>query len=372
MRTCLLVAVVGLLALACPALAQDANTSALINEQLDKLYEDELNHTLAEAMKRIADKTGVKVEADPLVWDLLPWGEQTNVTATIKNTTLRQALDAITQKLGLTYQLRKEAVELQPMPALKRIGKRATVKELEALDLLRSTKLGQDGRLEAGKLLAAIDARLQAVKSDFAIENRAGAGIEQTVFVPRNATLAEALESLAKETTATWYPWGNSIIILSKRDQVATLISERTVNMRLSGVPLGQVLMELQGQAGIDLNIEPGALQRVPPEFRIIRLDVQHKSVKDVLENLAGITGLAYTVNDEGVYLWYSGAGGGPSNPIIGYITLDSGLRVFVRQDQLTPELRQYLEYKMSKEIEKLRTMMIEEGFKPQAPREAN
>jgi hypothetical protein len=371
-RGWLLAAAVVLLVACGLARAQD-DTSALINEQLDKLYEDELNHTLPEAMKRIADKTGVKIEADPLVWDLLPWGQQTNVTATIKNTTLRQALDAITQKLGLTYELKKEAVELKPVAALRRLAKRATVKELEALDLLRSTKLGQDGRLAADKLLAAIDAKLQAAKTDFAIENRIGAAIaSQTVFVPRGATLADALETLAAETTATWYPWGTSIIVLPKQDQVAMQISERTVNLRLNGVPIGQVLMELQAQAGLDFIIEPGAIQRVPAEYRIIQLDVQRKSVKQVLESLAGLTGLAYTVNDRGVYLWYNAAAGaagaGRANPIIGYVVLENGLHMFVRDDQVPADVRQYLDYKLSKEIEKWRTMMKEEGFKPAEP----
>ncbi len=367
-----LIALVLLLALSALALAQQDDTSALINAQLDKLYEDELNHTLPETIKRIADKTGVKIEADPLVWDLLPWGYETNVTATIKNTTLRQALDAITQKLGLTYQLKKESIELQPVPALRRIAKRATVKELEALDLLRSTRLERDGRLSAEKLISAIDAKLQAAQSDFAIENRAALG-EQTVFVPRNATLAEALEALDKETAATWYPWGNSIVVLSKQDQITTQISERTVNLRLNGVPIGQVLVELQEQAGVDFIIEPGALQRVPAEFRIIKLDVQRKSVKEVLETLAGLTGLAYAVNDQGVHLWYNAqaaAAGARSNPVVGYFVLDNGMHVFVREDQLTPELREYIRYKMSREIDKLRTMMEEEGFKPEPPKE--
>ncbi len=370
MRTAFVASILILLIVSPLAHAQETDTSALINEQLDKLYEDDLNHTLPEAMKRIAEKTGVTIEADDLVWDLLPWGRQTNVTATIKNTTLRQALDAITQKLGLTYALKKESVELQPMSALKRIGKRATVKELEALDLLRTTKLDQEGRMNAGKLLTAIDAKLQAAKSDFAIENRAGNALagEQMVFITRNATLAEALESLAKETAATWYPWGNSIIVVSKQDQVSTLISERTVNLRLKGVPIGQVLMELQGQAGVDFVVEPGALQRVPAEFRIIQLDVQRKSVKQVLESIAGITGLAYTVNDRGVYLWYnagSATTGSKNSPIVGQITLDNGMAVFIREDQVGPELKQYLDSKIAKEVEKLRTMMTEEGFTP-------
>ncbi|MCC6240529.1 MAG: hypothetical protein IT448_09555 [Phycisphaerales bacterium] len=348
-------------------LAQDTQTSALINEQLDKLYEDELNSTLPEAMKQIAEKTGVTIEADPMVWDLLPWGRQTNVTATIKNTTLRQALDAITQKLGLTYQLRHETIELQPMPALKRLAKRATVKELEALDLLRSTKLGQSGQITADQLLAAVDAKLQGIKSDFAIENRVGSALaSQNVFVPRNATLADALETLAANTTATWYPWGNSIIVMLRQDQITMQISERTVNLRLKGVPLSQVLIELQTLAGVDFVIEPGALQRVAPEFRIIQLDVQRRSVKEVLETLAGITGLAYTVNDQGVYLWYNATASATSarNPVIGYFTLDNGMNVFIRQDQLGSDLQQYIEFKTGKEIEKLRTMMNEEGFK--------
>src|SRR5438045_367845 len=87
-------------------------SSALINEALDKQVKLELNTVLPQAMQTIATQTGVRVEADRAVWDLLPWGEQTNISAKIENQTLREALEAITRKLGLTFVLKDEAVEL--------------------------------------------------------------------------------------------------------------------------------------------------------------------------------------------------------------------------------------------------------------------
>ena len=87
-------------------------------------------------METIKQTTGVPIIAAAGVYDLLPWGEQTNISAKIQNQTLRGALEAITRKLGLTFVLQDEAVELQPMPALKRLGRRASVEELDLLDAL--------------------------------------------------------------------------------------------------------------------------------------------------------------------------------------------------------------------------------------------
>src|SRR5829696_1392897 len=122
-----------------PAHAQDS--SALINEALDKPVKLAINTELPTAMSGIARETGVRIEADRKVWDLLPWGEQTKVTATIENQSLRDALNAIAHKLGLETVLREQAVELRPMPALIRLGRRSTVQELQALDLLSSRPL---------------------------------------------------------------------------------------------------------------------------------------------------------------------------------------------------------------------------------------
>ena len=110
------------------AVAQES--SALINKALDEQVKLTLDTTLPQAMSRISDKTGVRIKDDPIIWDLLPWGRDTAVKATFENVTLREALEVITRKLGLTMTLREQAVEIGPMPALKRSGTPARLRGL--------------------------------------------------------------------------------------------------------------------------------------------------------------------------------------------------------------------------------------------------
>ena len=97
MRPILLTAVIFLVV---PSITRAQQTSALINQQLDQQANLEIkNKPLPQAMKEIANQTGVRIEAAANVYDLLPWGDQTSVTATIKNQTLREGIDAIARKL---------------------------------------------------------------------------------------------------------------------------------------------------------------------------------------------------------------------------------------------------------------------------------
>ena len=65
------------------AIAQD--TSSLINQALDQPVKVQFDTVLPEAMNQIARSTGVRVEAEQGVWDILPWGQQTNIQAKIEN-----------------------------------------------------------------------------------------------------------------------------------------------------------------------------------------------------------------------------------------------------------------------------------------------
>jgi hypothetical protein len=344
----------------------------LINEQLDKQISLDLNTVLPEAMRTIAKKTGVRIEAAPAVWEVLPYGDQTNITARIENITLRDALDAITRKLGLVFVLKDEAVELQPMPALARLGRRATLQELSALDLLSSNpaNLGTE-RPSVRQLIDKVDERLVEMKAPFAIESRPGDNVtvDQPVFVARNATLLDALESLTKETRATWYPWGKSIVIVPKEDQVRNQLS-KTVTVRYPGTDVMQVLTELSQKAGVSFEVEPGAIQRIAPEARRIKLDLYDASITKALEAIAGFTGLGYVVNEKGVYLW--NATNNPStparDPIVGMIQLDNGMQIMIPTSQVPEDMREYLRSRTKRELEKIRQVMKEEGFRPTPP----
>jgi hypothetical protein len=293
-----------LLALACavaallmkPADSRAQDAGALINEALDQPVKLTLDTVLPKAMATIGDKTGVRIEADPAVWDLLPWGEQTNIKAKIENQTLRAALDAMAQRLGLVTVLKAQAVELQPMPALRRLGRRATDVELEALDLLSRTQLAlkNNEKPTVEQLVEAVDARLQEVKPDFAVEfrRRDALPLTQPVPVSRNATVAEALEALARETNATWYPWGRSIVVLPREMQVRNNQLGRTVSIRYTGVDIAQVLLELSKASGVPFEIEAGAIQRIPADSRNVSLILDNATVAEALETISGFTGL--------------------------------------------------------------------------------
>src|SRR5204863_8066598 len=92
-RLSLVTTLLALLCLSVPATAQDS--SALINEALDKPVKLTINTEVPTAMSGIARETGVRIAADRKLWDLLPWRQQTNVTATIAIQSLLAARNAI-------------------------------------------------------------------------------------------------------------------------------------------------------------------------------------------------------------------------------------------------------------------------------------
>lgn len=362
---------VGLLLLLATVPLRGDDTSALINQQLDKLVQLQVDGVLPQVLKTIEDKTGVPIRPDPSVYDLLPWGEQTSVSARIENQTLREALTAITRRLGLTFELGQQSVRIVPMPALVRLGRRSTVQELEVLDLLNRTPIDLAGeRPTVQQVVDAVDQKLAALKTPFSVEFRPGELVkaDQTVDVPRGALLAEALDSIVKETDATWYPWGKRILIVPKEVQVRNQL-QKTLNARFEGEELTQVLQTLAERAGVHFEIEPGAIQRVPPQFRTIRLVLDEATVRQALESIDGLTGLGYTVKGDSVYIWNQSpdpeASVAKTDPVVALLQLDNGIQVFLREKELPADIREYTEHKKEKEFARLRQMMQDENFHP-------
>jgi hypothetical protein len=363
----LLIAAAGLFFRSSRAQAQD-QTQALINTALDKQVQLNIDSVLPQAMSAIAEKTGVRVEAGPEVYDLLPWGQDTKIKAKIQNQTLRQALTGITQKLGLTFVLGDQSVQLEPMPALRRLARRSTVEELNALDTLASTPLNPSAtKLPLKDLLDSVDGKLEAIKSPYAVANRsADGGVAQSISVSiaRNATLMEALDEVVRQTGATWYPWGKTIVVISKPDEVRRQLA-KAISVRYNGVPLEQVLLELRQRAGVRFEYEPAAIQQVPPEARTIRLVLDNATIQDALDNISGVTGLDYQIRDDGVYFSTQATRTVARDRVVIMIPLGSGAQLVVPQSQIPTDLREYISSKTQEEFRKLRDQMKEEGFKP-------
>src|SRR5437667_2669219 len=255
---CSSVFICGLILFFLPVHAIAEQTSALINQQLDQPFELTLkDDPLPQALKKIGDKTGVRIEPTESVYNLLPWGEQTTINATIANQSLRDALTAIARKLGLMFVLKDDYVELRPVPALARLGRRATLSELDVLDKLSSTPLNLSSeKPKLPALLEAVDQKLLEGKSPFAIENRLGDRFnDRVITVNRNATLSDALEAIAQQTEGTWYPWEKSIVVVPKEEQIRNQLN-KTISVRWDSVDIEQVLQEISQRSGVPFSFE--------------------------------------------------------------------------------------------------------------------
>ena len=131
----------------CTPFSRADDSSALINEALDKMVTLEVDGVFPQVMKKITDQTAVPIEVPQHVYDLLPWGEQTSIKATIKGQTLRQALTALTHKLGIDVGGGAANGEAQAPPVpLERPGRRATIGELDSICLARQRRWGKAPR----------------------------------------------------------------------------------------------------------------------------------------------------------------------------------------------------------------------------------
>ncbi len=337
--------------------AQAQTTSALLNEALDRQCELKLDTTVQVALKQIADQTGVRLVATAEVWEVLPWGEMTHVEGELKNLTLRKALTELTMRLGLMFSLKENYIEIAPHPALMRMGRRSTTQEIEAMGVLATVPLSPgDVQTTVQQMAAAVDKQLESARASFAIENRVtdNARLQQPFQVARNATLLDALESLSRSTTVTWYPWGQSIVIVPREDQIRLQL-QRTVTKRFNLVDISQVLLELSRDAGVEFLIEPGAIQSVPAEFRTVKLYVDATSIQSTLEVLAGATGLGYVVNDKGVYFWHKASvpAAAPRDRAVGIIKVD-GMDVIVTESMVPSDLRERIKAKVAEELDRL------------------
>lgn len=356
-----------------PVRAQSSPSSALINQALDKQAKLDLGGNLPDVMGQITKQTGVPIAAVEDVWTILPWGRETTVTAKIENQTLREALEVITRKLGLQFVLKDEAIELQPVAALRRLGRKSTISELECLSLLGSTPLQMTtDKTDLKNLLAAVDSRLVAVKSAYDVENRtatSGNPVPQNipVAVPRNATLLDALEALTTQSPATWYPWGKTIVVLPKQDQVRRQLKQE-ITLRHDGTDVAQVLGELSMRSGIPFRYEPGTFQELAPQSRQIKL-VLNAPVIDALEAVCGLTGLGYQIKEDEVYIWNTASTAvRPRDKTIAILQTDTGLQVLINESNCPPDVREIIDRVKEKQFDALRKMAAEQGIKVANP----
>lgn len=355
-----------------PAIAQERSpSSALINEQLDQLIKLELNKiALPQVFKTIEQQTGVPVRVTDDVYDILPWGTQTPITASLENLKLRDALNALGDKSGLKFELRDEYVECAPQPPLRRLGRRASLQELNTLDVLNTriypasggNRLLSEVTTQLDNSLLQYDRELTAANKSPAklvLEVRSRENLDPAktpIALSRGNTLAGVLDAIDAQTPLTWYPWGDSVVILPKKDVIRSLL-DRVVTLRYDGIDISSVLLDLSRKTNVPFLIEPGAIQRVTPEFRIINLSAD-ATIRQSLESLQGYTGLGYVITDEGVYIWNQNSNPERRGRVIATVAV-GGASVLVYEDQLSDEAKAALKARQTKAVADLESELL-------------
>jgi len=125
------------------------------------------------------------------------------------------------------------------------------------------------------------------------------------------------------------------------------------------------VLTELATRTGVPFEIQPGALAAIPVDARTVRGTMENASAQQILEAIAGATGLQYAIADEKVVISSTATDPNRREPNIGFVQLDIGMQVLVPVSQVPADLKEFIRYKTQKELQRMRKMMEEEGFKP-------
>ncbi len=335
---------------------------------------------IRQALQQLADNTGIPIRLAPGTTGLLPYGSQTKLSATIEKRPLRESLEALLGPLGLVFEPCKDQMLVQPAPPLRRLARRATWDELDTLQGLHT-------RPWSDALLDELSFQFLDMPAGDAAENRR-AMVRQAAAVGAGSAL-EVLERVCDQLDWTWYPQGEGIAVLRKARQVERQLDTR-VSLRYVQSGLSEALMDLARRADVLMRFDPGVLASLPSHAsERFSLSIENATVKQVLEVIAGETGLAFAIESDGVRVTNARSGGASSvagstgtlssqaetqaaaaaaaaalrtNPIIGQINFPlpggASFAFFVRQNDLPPEVEIQRQNKVNATINQIRRQL--------------
>jgi hypothetical protein len=340
--------------------AQQASMRTLIEQALDQPVDFELkDQPLSAAFEQIGTRTGIKLTIRPQVVDLLPYGRDTRVNATIKNVSLRAGLAGMLDHLGMIMMVQDDAVAIEPKPPLRRICRRATWSELKLLYQLSTTAWTPDF---GAKLPCQYQIKTSGDPKEQLLAEAAKVG---------SGMAADVLEAACRHLGWSWYPWDNLVVILPIEEQAERFI-DRSVTLKFSNMPLMDVLTDLARQADLRLRLEPGVIRDLPLQMQQnLTLQMRDTTIRQGLEMIAGVTGLAYEVTNEEIVIRRSKALTSaaassqpisvyrPDDPIVGQVSVSGksgfiNIMLYVRESDLTAKANKFRRDKIKQAVQKM------------------
>jgi len=300
----------GLLVLGWAALACGQGvTTALIEKTLDAPAQVNFrNITLEEALEQLSQTMGVPLALNEQAAGQLPYGRLTQLSAVqLQGMAWRDALRELLAPLLLTYQVGADRIYVTGTPELLRQPRPLNVVELSALAALRTARLDdREGRLlrQIRSVTRMNFALLEQGRRRDEADKDATEGILAKTAQPATAVLDQYSQRVVgRDKQGAWYvqaelEYGKAEVIevrVVAVEELTRLKLQRRVDVEFKNARAPQALEDLAGRAGLGLVFEPGCLALLEETGRgSCRLAVRGGTVQSALEELVGLTGLTY------------------------------------------------------------------------------
>jgi hypothetical protein len=348
-------AALALVVLPAPSALGQSSPSSL-QQALDKAVDLTIdNIPVSEVFRKLSEKTGVKFVIDDQTMACLPYGDQTRLNVRLENVTLRKDLSRVLAPVALQWVIEGDLVRIVPSEPLARMCRRASFEEMQILRKLTSEKVPS---VEGSTMID----QLRKATGDKDLELSFQASGDKAAAIARAdqalpCTGSDWLDRLCQQGPWTWYLWGDQIIVLDRKAQIARQL-QQTVSLRYQNEKLVTILLDLARKGRVTLTMEPGVLNYVPSEVRgnfdLVMADV---TIAQALEIISGHTGLEFIRTEAGLKVVPSEkllsdagqtAAASRKTPFFVKTTLPGpgglSIEVYFRPDELPDEMVQQIE----------------------------
>lgn len=255
---------------------------------------------IGEVFRKFQEVTGARFVIDDETLKCLPYGDQTRLSVTIKDITLRKALTPMLLQQALRWEIDGETIHIRPTESLCRICRRATYDELSILGKIYSVKLKPTA--EAGPVidqLRKITGRedLQLIFHMKADRDAAFERAERALGGPAS----DWLDALCHSQDWTWVLLGEKILVIDKVRQLKRQLAQK-VSLQYRNANLIDVLLDLGRKGRFKLSISPGVMSLLPvniqENFNLVMADA---SIDQAMEVISGATGLLFVPTSDGM-----------------------------------------------------------------------
>ena len=316
--------------------------------------------TVPQAFATLADKARISIDVQQRVYQLLPLGDRTLISARFKAVSVRAAMESIVSQLALRIRQVGGRLVVMPSRALRRTGRRATWVELNLLRAVSGSTVVQidpqwpaDLAKQLGQPIPAV--RLPIVSA--ALQATAVAAVRREL--PESA--AQALDTYARALHCVWYVRHDRIFVSSAARWVRHQL-HRPVFVHAANAPLQVVLADLARATGLWLAPAPGLYLAIPT----VNVRSDGGSAEQTLAAISGATGMTWRIEGEHLVIApprpLSAVGPRPGDPIMGMIRIPLAggihLNLFVRKSQLSAAVRKRLGVRLQHDLDMLGTQL--------------